>query len=290
MMTRKLLSKIKLLDDPDEKIFELIKESFINDGIEVIPYLEEIWLKSKNPLVQKRIENIINSIQQANLIKEFTEWKNNGTKDLLYGAYLVAKYAYNEINWKNIEKVINKIKKDIWIELNENLTALEKVRLLNYVLFDIHGYSVNSEEPNLIPNFYINNVIDNKKGNAISLAILYIGVAQRLNLPIFGVDVPKNFLACYIDAISAFEAFGDNINTPVLFYINPVNKGIVFGRREISQYLKKIKIKPIEEFYKPTTNIKIIERLISNLTVLYEQNGQHKKVDDLNNLLEILLK
>jgi regulator of sirC expression with transglutaminase-like and TPR domain len=284
-----LLAKIKLLDDPDETIYLKIRESIIfNDGIAAIPVLEEIWSNSLNPLVQERIEEIIKTIQFLNLKKDLNEWRLTGSKDLAYGAYLIAKFLYADLSWAYIEKIIDQIKKDVWIELNQNLTALEKIRLLNHIIYDIYGFSANISLPNSPQNYFINNVLETKKGNAISLAILYISIAQRLNLPVFGVDLPKNFIACYVDQLTAFEAFGDSINNSVLFYINPHNRGGVFGRKEIDFFLKQAKLEPFSEYYSPVSNLKVIQRLVSNLMVTYEQMGFVEKANELNSLLNIL--
>ncbi len=283
-----LLAKIQLLDEPDESLYSKIKESIINDGIDAIPLLEEVWSKSLDPLVQERIEEIIKTIQFIKLTQELNEWKYTGGKDVIYGAYLVAKFLYADLSWANVEKKIDQIKKEVWLELNQNLTALEKIRLLNHIFYDVYGFSANMLQPNSPQNYFINNVLDTKKGNAISLAIIYVGIAQRLNLSVFGVDLPKNYIACYVDHISAFEAFGDNLNNAVLFYINPFNRGGVFGRKEIDFFLKQAKIKPISEYYTPASNLKVIQRLISNLTITYEQMGFIEKANELNNLLNIL--
>lgn len=283
-----ILAKIKLLDDPDENIYLSIRESIINDGIEVIPTLEEVWSMNINPIIQERLEEIIKTIQFNELKKELNEWKLTGSKDIAFGAYLVAKYLYADLSWSSLEKIIDQIKKGVWIELNQNLTALEKIRLLNHVFYEVFGFSPNTSQPNSPQNYFINNVLETKKGNAISLAIIYISIAQRLNLPVFGVDLPKNFIACYVDQFTAFEAFGDTINNNVLFYINPHNRGGVFGRKEIDIFLKQAKIEPTSEYYSPTSNLKVIQRLVSNLMITYEQMGFFEKANELNTLLNVI--
>lgn len=288
-MSPELDAKIKLLDDPDNAIYIAVRKSLIDEGKTVLPYLEEAWGNILNPVVQERIEEIVKTIQFSDVQAELRNWKNQTSKDVAQGAFIVAKYLYYDLNWEDIDKKIETIRKDVWLELNQNLTALEKISLLNHIFYDIHGFHGNTTNINNPQYYFINNVLDSKKGNAIILAIIYISVAQRLQLPIFGVDLPKNFVASYIDQISAFEAFGDSIDTPVLFYINPFNKGYVFTRNQIDLFLQQAKIEPQPSFYRPCNNTKIIERLISNMLLTYEQLGYTEKANELSTLLKIVM-
>src|SRR3546814_17101059 len=71
--------------------------------------------------------------------------------------------------------------------MNYEMSTLEKVKLLNHVFFKVHGFSgntVNHQDPQ---NSYLNLVLESKKGNQISLALIYSLVAQKLDIPIYGV-------------------------------------------------------------------------------------------------------
>lgn len=283
-----LISKIKLLDDPDENIYQSIRDSIISDGLDAIPLLEETWGNEPNPLIQERIEEIVKTIQFRHLKAQFFDWKQSGAKDIIYGAYLVAKYIYADLQWATIETSINKIKKDIWIELNQNLTALEKVKLLNFIVFDIYGFNVTTLNPYSPQNYFINHVLDTKKGNDLALCVLYTGIAQRLNIPIFGVNLPNNYIVCYVDQLSAFEAFGDTTDNDVLFYITPRGKGTVFGRKEIDYFLQQAKIEPKKEYYSPMSNLDFIVEMLKQLIISYTEMGYIEKSDDLNEIIHLL--
>ncbi len=284
-----LISKIKLLDDPDENIYQFIRDSIISDGLDAIPLLENTWGNEHNPLVQERIEEIVKTIQFRHLKTLFLEWKQNGAKDIIYGAYLVAKYIYADLQWDSIETSINKIKTDIWIELNQNLTALEKVKLLNFIVFEVYGFNVTMINPYSPQNYFINHVLDTKKGNDLALCVLYTGIAQRLNIPIFGVNLPNNYIVCYVDQLSAFEAFGDTTDNDVLFYITPRGKGTVFGRKEIDYFLKQAKIEPKRDYYSPVSNLDFIIEMLKQLIISYSEMGYIEKSNDLNEIIHLLI-
>ena len=287
MDVKELKALINLLDDPDENIFKVIQDKILSIGIDAIEEMEKAWEGSLNELLQRRIENLIHKIHLQEVQNDLSVWVNSEADNLLKGAFIVAKYQYPDLKIETINEKIEKISKDVWLELHDNLTDLEKVKILNHIIFDIHKFSSNSTNFYSPKNSYISDLLDTKKGNPISLSILYIIVAQGQDLPIYGVNLPKNFVLAYKDEIAALEAFSDE-NEEVLFYINPFNKGAVFGRREIDFFIKQQKLEPIKSYYMPCNNIEIIKRLLSNLVFSYEKLGYTDKIEELNQLLKIV--
>lgn len=289
MNNKEISSQIKLLDDPDETIFRFVRDNLISHGLEIVPELEKAWESSFNELIQERIEDIIKNIQFSALKEQLKGWVQTGAKDIAYGAYLLAKYQYPDLAWEGISENLENIRNDVWLELNDNLTALEKIRVLNHVLFEVHKFSSNNSNFYSPQNAYLNLLFETKKGNPVSLGILYMSVAQRLELPVFGVNLTKNFILCYVDNISTFHAFGDNTDNSVLFYINPFNRGAVFGRKEIDYFIIQQHLEPIKDYFSPCRNTKTLERLISNLILSYEKLGYTDKMRELGELLDILI-
>lgn len=278
---------IGLLDDPDDFIFQEVSSKLVKLGSDIIPQLEEAWESSLNELFQERIENIIHNIQFNYVKQNLAEWNNSEEHNLLEGVYLIAKHQYPNLEYQKILDKIEPIIQDAWLELNNNLTALEKVRILNHIIFDIYKFSRNTSNINSPENFYVNYLLDEKRGNPLSLSIIYAIVAQKLALPIYGVDLPKNFILAYKDdelAIATNEEFTND----VLFYINPYNKGAVFGKREIEHFIGQQKLEYSDSYFVPCTNHKIIQILIQSLMESYERLGYPDKVNDLAVLYEII--
>jgi len=181
---------------------------------------------------------------------------------------------------------IESIRNDVWIEINSNLTALEKVKILNYIIFDLHKFSRNNTDFYSPQNSYINQVFETKKGNPISLSIVYLSAAWKLGLPIYGVNLPKNFILAYKDEFRQLDATDESED--ILFYINPYNKGAVLGRREIDYFITQQQLKPQPSFYLPCSNRDIIIRLINNLVLSYEKLGYAQKITRLKELLRVI--
>lgn len=285
---KKLLAQIKLLEDPDESVYKTVQKNLFEHGMSVIPELEKAWENSPDEFIQVRIEYTINKILFNDLSEKLSEWSNKGAKDILYGAFLIARHQYPALQWGDIEAPVNSIKHEIWIEINNELTALEKIKVINHVLFRNHNFSPNDTNYYSPGNSYINTLLETKKGNSESLGILYMAITQRLGLPVYGVNLPKNYILCYVDSLSTFEAFGDSVDNSVLFYINPFNNGAVFGRKEVDLYIKQQELEPCKEYYSHCTNRKTLVRLIEVLIDSCKRAGTTDKIKGLKKMIEII--
>jgi regulator of sirC expression with transglutaminase-like and TPR domain len=276
---------ITLLDDPDDKIFSTVKDKLLDMGEKVIPILENVWETSFNPTLQTRIENIIHRIQFERILESVADWKNERNGDLWEGVMLIGRYQYPDFKEDKLIKQVQLMRQDVWLELNEQLTALEKIKVINHIIFDVHRFSGNTENYNSPENSFMNRVIENKKGNPLSLGIVYLLIARQLNLPLFGVNLPEHFVLAYVDeAYSRSSEWEDKI----LFYINPFSKGAVFSRKEIDMFLKQLNIPAEKMYYTPCSNIDIVERLVRNLISAYTKQSNTDKVAELEELIKIL--
>ena len=276
-----LAALINLIDDPDLEVSKHVVAKLISLGPSVIPDLEEAWEKSFNPAVHTRLEDVIHIIHQDTLCADLKEWSQNHSDDLLQGAILVAKHQYPEINVLKIQNHIEKLKKEIWLEMNYNLTPLEQVNVFNHVLFGLNDFRANGQELHDANNCYINCLLESKKGNPISLGILYLVLANHLQMPVYGVDLPRHFILSYHNHVLQPEDDENAIRGSILFYINAFNKGIIFSRDDITQFLQHSNHEPKPENYSPCSSVQVIHSLINHLISCYEISGYADKVNDL---------
>jgi regulator of sirC expression with transglutaminase-like and TPR domain len=283
---KELQALISLLDEPDEEMFRAIRDRIYAHGLQAVPLLESVWESSFDPIIQHRIEDLIHEIQLDDLKVELNSWSQFKHHDLLQGALLVTKYQYPDLDEDAIMKKIGQISQDIWLELNQNLTGLEKVKVINHILFDIHKFAGNITNILSVDNYYINNLLDSKKGSPLSLGIIYIAIAQSLKIPVFGVDLPRHFVLAFTDEI--LLDLRDEPEGEVMFYINPFNKGAVFTRNEIELFVKQLKLEKKDAYFLPCDNKTIIRRMINELINIYDQSGNPVKRDEVQGLLEVI--
>jgi regulator of sirC expression with transglutaminase-like and TPR domain len=284
--SKEIQAMINLLEDPSEDVFKTVFSSLLEKGAEIIPELEKAWENSADQLYQERLENLIQNIQLNTIENDINNWMRSDHADILIGAYLIAKLQFPDLKFSYISDPVEKITHDVWIELNDNLTALEKIKILNHILFKVHGFSKNITNPLNPQNSFINQVIETKKGNAVSLAIIYLAACQKLGLPVFGVDLAKNMILAFMDK-PGLNMESEYQDSDILFYINPYNRGTVLGRPEIEYYLKQLKIEPVKSYFFPCSNKVIIKRMVYTLMTSYENLGYQYKILELERILKL---
>jgi regulator of sirC expression with transglutaminase-like and TPR domain len=282
---KEIFALVRLIDEPDQEIYKLIREKILTHGIEAVSFLEKAWDNDPNKILQERLEEIIHTIQYNNIQIELKKWKDIGSHNLLLGYILITKYQYPEFDEEKIRLELDRIKQDIWLELNDELTGFEKVKIINRILFDLYKFEGNTANMFSPINSYLINLLETKKGNQISLSLLYLILSQLLNLPVYGVNLPEHFVLAYMNEFCEVDSEKPD---SVIFYINPYSKGIIFTSREIDIYLKQLKIDPVKSYYLPCSNIDIIIRLLKNLIFSYEKLNQKSKVEELEGLVKLL--
>lgn len=280
---------ISLLDDPDEFIYNDVKSKLMELGEESIPFLEEHWESHPmNVESQSRIEDLIQKIQFENTKNELEKWISKDSPDLLRGALLINQFQYPDLDVKPVLETLERIKRDIWLELNPNLTSFETIKVINKILFEEYGFKGNKTNYHAPHGSFLSNVIENKKGNPLSLSIVYLLVTQDMGLPIYGVNLPSHFVLCYLDEQMTNIHLTEMESEDVLIYINPFSKGTMFDKREIDSFLFQLNLPQKEEFYSPCTNKDIIKRMVNNLIFSYEKLGYADKAEVMKEILYLL--
>ncbi len=265
---------VSLLDDTDNEVVQIVENQIKELGNVAVEYLEKEWEHNGlNPVIQKKIENLVHEIQFQKLETEILNWKNDGINDLLTGLWLIAKYQYPDLEIETLRKEIIKIKNEIWIKTQEKMHPADMVKVINHVLFDVLGFESNTKNFHAESNSMFNLVLSQKKGNPVALCCIYILVAEYLDLPIYGVNLPNLF-------VLIFDYPGYR------FYINAFNRGQIFVEKDIDEYLKQIKIEPDPKYYKACSNQEIVIRILTNLSYAFQKNGDEYHQKEIDRLLE----
>jgi regulator of sirC expression with transglutaminase-like and TPR domain len=277
---------ISLLDDPDPAIFEAVEKELIRENIGIIPELEILWETTPYEVCQIRIENLIRRILFRESFKKLRKWSRQQVPDLLEGFILVNQYYFPDINVDRIHRRIEEIRKKVWVELNNSLTSLEKITVLNHILFNEYKFTVISEDPSTMKNHSVAHILENRTGSAVAIALLYNILAKKLELPVKYVDFPRNPMLAYIDRRIAAKVHPPEVESDVLFYINPANNGSITGRRELEYVLKKIDA--------PFTHLEVssprnfLMRLLEVTEKQYQLTGQLGKSTDIRQMIAVL--
>ena len=211
-----------------------------------------------------------------NLLKErLSNWKNSKERELLEGLWIVNTYLYPDLEFDQLNAMMQQIYFDVWANFKNELSVYDKIKLINNVMFNDLKFSANTKNFHSPANSMLKTVLETKKGNPISLCSVYLLVAKKLGLPVYGVNLPNLFVLTYQSG---------KFN----FYINAFNKGLIFTKQDINNYLDHLKLEPKPEYYEPCENIEIIRRVIRNLIFSFEKIGDLDKSKEVNQLLKIV--
>lgn len=270
-----LKALVTLLEDDDQEVVTHVEQKLMEIGTGVIPMLEQEWETTFNPLIQRRIEDLIHTLQFELVQERLTDWKENRQDDLLEGLWLVATFQYPDITLEEMRAQLQEVYIEVWREFKEDLTPFDQVRIINSVLYDKLKFRANTKNFHSPANSMISAVLESKRGNPISLCSVYLLVAQKLKLPIYGVNLPNLFILTYKTDV-------------VNFYINCFNKGLIFTKEDIDNYLEQLQIGPQDLFYQPCTHLDIVLRSFRNLVVAFEKIGEFTRSDEVKTILKRL--
>ncbi|MEI6679079.1 MAG: transglutaminase family protein [Mariniphaga sp.] len=231
---------LALIDDHDEVVYLAVRDKLLESGSAILPVLEHAFGSSVSLLQHDRLELVINQLKLSELVEKTAGWANSGNKTLLDGWILISMIQHPTLLPDKIELLIEKIVRDIWIELNNSLTSLEKISIINHLFFEIYRFNINLTDVYSPESCLVNNLLVSRKGNIISLSTLYCILAQKLNLPVHPIGIGQYLILGYYEPRIAREIYGENAE-PYLFYINMEHKGAIIGAKELAHIVSEIK-------------------------------------------------
>ncbi|MFQ5657317.1 MAG: SirB1 family protein [Candidatus Methylomirabilales bacterium] len=179
--------------------------------------------------------------------------------DLAEASLLIASEEYPHLDIAGyvdrIQYMAERVKDRMGLELEPE----KLIKGINRYLFDEEGFRGNSEDYYDPKNSFLNEVIDRRKGIPITLSVLYMEIAWRLDLPLVGVGLPGHFIVKYQAA-----------DREIL--INPFHRGILLSEEDCQRTLDRIyedKIAFHQGLLTPTPKRSILTRLLNNLKGIY---------------------
>ncbi len=276
MESKEFKALVSLLEDEDEQIVSHVQQKILSLGTSIIPVLEAEWESNFNSQVQRRIEDLIHTLQYELLKERLKQWYESEDQDLLTGMWLVSTYQYPDIELIKLKQELEQIYYETWLEFKPDLYPFDQIKLINSVLFNKLKFGANTKNFHSPGNSMLNVVLESHKGNPITLCVIYMLVAQKLKLPVYGVNLPNLFVLTYKD------------ERHQQFYINAFNKGLIFSKQDIENYINELHLAPQSSFFEPCSSLEIIRRVLRNLIMSFDKMGEHAKAEEVKELLMII--
>ena len=206
--------------------------------------------------------------------------REDGKIELASACLQIAEDAYPGLDVGGYVGEIERFAKRLRSRLAQDAVAEDRVIALNEFLFDDLGFSGNTDNYYDPRNSYLNEVLDRRTGIPITLAVLYMEIGRRINLPLEGVSFPGHFL----------------VRLPLrggTLVLDPFSGGVPQSEDELRERLKRVIPRdaaggvplaelPLDQFLEPASNRQILARVLRNL------KGVYREKDHPERLLEVL--
>ncbi|HEY6229500.1 MAG TPA: transglutaminase-like domain-containing protein [Verrucomicrobiae bacterium] len=251
-----------LLGDEDPQIYRTVRQRILAEGDTALHWVRPATL-SNDPVERRRASEIIRHISMRHADDRFLAFILNSGEDLDIeeGILLLAQTEYPAINISGYNAILDDYAADLRERLDFGAVAAQMIATINEYLFKIQGYHGNEENYYEPENSYLNKVIDRRKGNPISLCLIYLLLARRLHLPITGIGMPGHFLCRF--------------QTPTEeLFIDAFNSGKILTKGDCVKYLLHTRDGFKEAYLAPITTRRTLLRVCSNLHQIYSQQSR----------------
>jgi regulator of sirC expression with transglutaminase-like and TPR domain len=182
--------------------------------------------------------------------------------DLLHACLLVARLDNEELDLLSYRKQVDRMAQELLAKLPKEASARDKLTALTRDLFQERGFHGSRSDFYHRANSYINDVLDDREGLPITLAVLYIELAQRMGVKLDGVGLPGQFMVQYRPA-----------KGPSM-WIDVFDGGKEMTRKQLEKKVKDFSGEtPRPEDFAPLTRRAILARLVLNLAVVAQKEG-----------------
>ena len=113
---------------------------------------------------------------------------------LLEAAVAVSQYAHPQLDAQAVLARVDQLALQFKVRQPVDQPPLQRLRLFNRYFFQELGFAGNVNNYHDPRNSYLPEVLDSRRGIPITLAVLYVELANLCGLPAFGVSFPGHFL------------------------------------------------------------------------------------------------
>jgi regulator of sirC expression with transglutaminase-like and TPR domain len=269
---------IKLLTDDDSAVYHAVRGKILSYGQAAGEWVKPHILSS-DPVLRRRAIEIIQHLARHAADTRFLAFCLNSGEDLDMeeGAWLLAQTHYPDINIAAYQALLDSYAGDLRERIDFGAGVENIIATINQYLFTELGYSGNEQNYYDPDNSYLNQAVDRRTGNPISLCLMYLFVARRLRLPVAGIGMPGHFLV-------RFQSSTGEI------YIDAFNQGKLLTKADCVKYLLHTSHGFQEGYLSPISPRRILLRMCSNLHQIYVQLDLSEETSRLQRYIVALAK
>jgi regulator of sirC expression with transglutaminase-like and TPR domain len=264
-----------LLDDPDPFIREKVEERLSELDESSVPILDECREQSVDPRLRGMITERIHKLTYPSFELEFVEYLESGIdslEDLERGELLLCRLDNPTLRTDLYRRQLDRMAARLGPSIHAGLTHGEQLQTFVSFFFEKEYFKGAETDYRSPCNSFLHKVLQRRRGIPISLSLVMLFVARRLDLPFHGVNMPMHFLVKY-----------ESGNQSTL--IDPFNRGRVVSIDQCSYFLRNHGIDPLPVHFERAPERDILARSVRNLVYGYEEEGHPERVAELKRLL-----
>lgn len=260
---------LRLLDDPDPDVQDAVQARLQELGPAVMSHLEAARTQATEPL-RTRLGELIHTLHMDYVERAWKAVLDAPTPDLERGALLLALYFNPALDVQRLQTRLDELAERAR-PLVERFAGSRRALRLSSFLCDDLGFSGNTEDYYNPLNSSLDWVLAHRRGIPITLSVIYLALAARLGLPVYGVNMPAHFLVKYEDDHDEL-------------FIDLFHGGTPIQRDEAVQFLLKTGIPPHAHYFAASPPLQVLARMVRNLLHIAEEHENETLATDLTRL------
>lgn len=274
---RDITALIHLLGDDDGWVRGRAREALRSAGARAAPYLEHASEDDEERPVRIESRKLVEEIHADAIESEWVALQAVDDGEALEEGALL------------LERLIHPARTRRQADARETLEALasaarrvipatagreHRVAALS-TFFHETGFRGNVEAYYDPENSFLSSVLDRRTGIPITLALVWLAIGRRVDVPLVGIGMPLHFLVGWRSAGS-------------YRYLDPFYGGREVSRGECRLLLEREGFDDPESFLRPAPVVAILERMARNLVLVYDSQARSRELGLARRFISIL--
>ena len=183
-------------------------------------------------------------------------------------ALYIAQEEYPDLDVDEYLNALDMMADDVREQLPIESYPLKILKTINHYLYGNLGFAGNTENYYDPRNSFLNDVIDRRTGIPITLSLVYLAIAQRLDFPMVGIGMPGHFLI-------------RPIQEDMDIFVDAFSQGEILFPQDCQDRLNQMSGQSVEmqpQFLAAVTPRQFLARMLTNLKATYLSRGEMEKV------------
>lgn len=266
LTTGDIQALIHLLGDDDPWVKDQARLTLRREGARAVPFLREASRTSEEQAIRVESSLTVEDIHVDSIERDWVALQAaDDGRALEEGAFLLERMIHPDRadRFDAARAALDELAEGARAIVPPRGPVARRVFALRRHLHETQGFRGNVEDYYDPENSFLPSVLAQRTGIPITLALVYLAVSRRIDLPLVGIGMPMHFLV----------GFRSGAHTR---YLDPFYGGREVSRGECLLLLERAGFEPAEAFLHPAPVVGILDRMARNLIVIY-QNGAREK-------------